>query len=193
MDLFNPFLVKTYQEILAKNPTSKVFCPLSQVYRLKKELEKAKLTCLRGITHNPSYSAGYITLAQIYGDENNTEEALAALNRARELSPDNPKVYQIFGELYQKKNDIEKTLWAFKMVLFLRPWDGTAQKIVKQLEKALFKTARPQAAVPPLREAPPALSAESARLTKRRKMEKLQRLLARIEKHIATPQPTGGS
>ena len=183
MDLFNPFLVKTYQEILAKNPTSKVFCPLSQVYRLKKELEKARLTCLRGITYNPSYSAGYITLAQIYGDENNTEEALAALNRARELSPENPKVYQIFGELYQKKNDIEKTLWAFKMVLFLRPWDGTARKIVSQLEKALCKNARSGVDPAPSLQADPAASqAESARRTRRRKMEKLQRFLSRIEK-----------
>ena len=184
MDLFNPFLVKTYQDILNKDPTSKVFCPLAQIYRLKKDLETAKQICLRGIIHNSSYSAGYITLAQIYGEEDNTEEALAALNRARELSPNNPKVYQIFGEIYQKKNDIEKTLWAFKMVLFIRPWDQTAQKIVQQLEKTLFKKIR-SPSPPPLPEEDPSLHSESAHIIRQKKMEKLQKFLTRIEKRLA--------
>ena len=177
MDLFNPFLVKTYQDILNKDPSSKVFCPLAQIYRLKKDLKTAKQVCLRGITYNPSYSAGYITLAQICNEENQIEEALAALNRARELSPDNPKIYQIFGELYQKKKDIEKTLWAFKMVLFLRPLDQTAQKIVQQLEKTLFKKPRPSSPPPPQEE-------NRAHIIRRKKMEKLQKFLTRIEKRL---------
>ena len=175
MDLFNPFLVKTYQNILEKDPTSKVFCPLAQIYRLKKDLKTARQVCLQGITYNPSYSAGYITLAQICGEGDHTEEALTALNKARELSPDNPKIYQIFGELYQKKKDIEKTLWAFKMVLFLRPWDQTARKIVQQLEKTLFKK-KPSLHSPK----------EETRtyITRQKKMEKLQKFLTRIEKRL---------
>ncbi|MCY4512543.1 MAG: hypothetical protein OXB86_02515 [Bdellovibrionales bacterium] len=177
MDLFNPVLVKTYQDILGKNPTSKVFCPLAQIYRLKKDLKQAKQICLRGITYNPSYSAGYITLAQICGEEDHIEEALAALNRARELSPDNPKIYQIFGELYQQKKDIEKTLWAFKMVLFLRPSDQTARKIVQQLEKTLFKKPTPSSS-------PPVQEENRAHIIRRKKMDKLQKLLTRIEKNL---------
>ena len=176
MDLFNPFLVKTYQDILEKDPTSKVFCPLAQIYRLKKDLKTARQVCLQGITYNPSYSAGYITLAQICGEEDHIEEALAALNKARELSPNNPKVYQIFGELYQKKKNIEKTLWAFKMVLFLRPWDQTARKIVQQLEKTLLK--KTSSSTIPKEET-------RIHITQRKKMEKLQKFLTRIEKHPA--------
>ena len=176
MDLFNPFLVKTYQDILEKDPTSKVFCPLAQIYRLKKDLKTARQVCLQGIKYNPSYSAGYITLAQICGEEDQIEKALTALNKARELNPDNPKVYQIFGELYQKKKNIEKTLWAFKMVLFLRPWDQTARKIVQQLEKTLFKKTSLS---------PPPQEENRSHILRRKKMEKLQKFLTRIENHLA--------
>ena len=186
MDLFNPFLVKTYQDILDKNPDSKVFCPLAQIYRMKNETEKAKELCRRGIRHNPSYSAGYIVLARIHIEENDRDSALSVLNSARELSPENPKIYRLFGELYQKSNDIEKTLWAFKMVLFLRPWDKTARKIVRQLERSLFKS-RPQ--TPPNPEEGLALEKGRMSAGRRKKVEQLQKFLSRIEKRLTAENP----
>ncbi len=181
MDLFNPFLIKKYKSLLVANPKSKVFCPLAQVYRLKKELKKAEEICLKGIQYNPSYAVGYILLAKIYKDQNQTSKALKALNKAKELSPDNHQIYQLLGEIYREEEDLEKTLAAFKMVSFIRPWDQTAKKTIQHLERALsqkhnwIKKSTDQ-------EKGSQIQSPIKNDRKSQKIQKLQKLLSRIER-----------
>ena len=174
MDLFNPILVKKYEDILTQHPESKVFYPLAQIYRMKKQLKKAEELCLEGLTHHPNHSPAYITLAQIYRDQHKIEKSIKTLKKAQELSPDNPQIYQIFGEIYQDQKNMEKSLWAYKMVLFLSPWDSFAKKIVEQLEKPLLKEETSYAT-------PTAVSLQSKTLTQKKKMEKLQKLLRLVD------------
>ncbi len=146
--MFNPLLVEKYEEILRASPGSKVFSSLAQIYRARKQLKKAEKICLQGISHNPSYSAGYVLLAKIHRDKGDSRQALAILNQARELGPDNYQVYQLLGEIHREMRDPAGTLSAFKMVLFLRPWDQTAKKTVEHLE-AMLPPEDIEAALPP--------------------------------------------
>ncbi|MGI9548662.1 MAG: tetratricopeptide repeat protein [Bdellovibrionales bacterium] len=185
MNLFNPFLIRKYKSLLAKNPKSKIFCPIAQIYRMSKEFEKARKICLKGIQENPTYATGYIVLAKIYKDQNKIDLAFKSLNKAKELSPDNYQIYQLFGEIYREKKDLEKTLSAFKMVSFLKPWDQTAKKTVQHLENTVSRKDQwIQKSQSPLK-TPMSYSLEQSRSSQ--KLQKLQKLLAKIE--MLYPEP----
>ena len=187
MDLFNPFLIKKYENILKKNPNSKIFCPLAQIYRSRKDFERAKTLCEKGLQRNPTYSAGYLVQAQIYKDQGYQEEALNSLHQAKALSPDNTQMYQLYGEIYMEQRDIPKTLSAFKMILFIRPWDKFAQRVVEQLEgvaskEVLMKKSENQDAPKEKSE----IKNSPSFILKQKKIRKLQNLMAHIEKQNHT-------
>ena len=174
MDLFNPFLIKKYESLLKKNPYSKIFCPLAQIYRSRKELKKAQEICKKGLQSNPSYFMGYIVQAQIYKDQGRFKESLGSLHQAKALSPDNVKTYQLYGEIYMEQKDIERTLSAFKMILFLRPSDAFAKKVVEQLEDALSKEVITKNSEEPM--------SPTRAIKKEKQIGKLQNIMAHIEK-----------
>ena len=197
MDLFNPFLIKKYKNILKKNPNSKIFCPLAQIYRSRKDFEKAKALCEKGLQRNPNYFAGYLVQAQIYKDQGYLEEALKSLHRAKALSPDNTQMYQLYGEIYMEQRDIPKTLSAFKMILFIKPWDKFAQKVVEQLEEAssqdvLTEKSEVQDVLTEKSEVQDVLTGKSeakdssSSVEKQKKVRKLQNLMAHVEKENHT-------
>ena len=184
MDFFSPSLVQTYQEILKATPESTAFCPLAQIYRLRKDLKLAEKTCFQGLMRNPNHWGGYVALAQIYRDKGDWMEAVKYLNRAKNIDPDNPKTYEILGEIYRDRNDIPNSLAAFKMVLFLKPWSQFAEQMVQQLESsASLKTEESHS----LSQSKAEGESEDSlfQLSKERKVKKLQKLLARIEQIMA--------
>ena len=178
MDLFNPFLVKKYKSLLAKNPKSKIFCPLAQIHRLNKNLKEAEEICLKGIQHNPTYATGHILLAKIYKDQQQIPKAFKSLNKAKELSPDNYQIYQLLGEIYREQKDLEKTLTAFKMVSFIRPWDQTAKETIRHLETIFSQQNKWIKKSKPLQNNPIQNRKKSQQL---QKLQKLQKLLSRVE------------
>lgn len=137
MEPINPLLVKRYENILVEDPKSKIFCPLAQIYILKKDLKKAEEVCLKGIEHNPNYAKGHITLAKIYVEQKKWDEALKTVGYAKNISPDSHQIYQILASIYTEKKDLEKTLAAHKMLIFMRPWDKETSKTIHHLEKIL--------------------------------------------------------
>ena len=182
MDFFNSSLLKRYHDILKATPGSTAFCPLAQIYRLRKDLEFAEKLCLHGLKYNPNHWGGHIALAQIYRDRGNWEEALKYLYRAKNIDPDNPKVYEILGEIYRDRNDIKNSLAAFRMVLFLKPWSQFAEQMVQQLENTSpLKKAQNNA----LRSTTQGRADSLSQISKQRKIKKLQRLLVHIERIIA--------
>jgi len=190
--------MKKYKSLLLKNPKSKVFYPLAQIYRLNNQLQEAEKICLQGLKHHPNYATGYILLAKIYRAQKQNQKAFKSLNQAKELSPDNYQIYQLLGELYREQKDIEKTLSAFKMVAFIRPWDQTAKKTIQHLENSLSrqnqwiqnsknKQAAIHSAAPSQQnqKTSDSLPPPSKTSTKIHKLQRLQKLLSRVEKHCA--------
>ena len=182
MDFFSPSLVKKYKDILKSTPGSTAFCPLAQVYRMRKDLKKAEKLCLHGLKHNPRHLGGHIALAQTHRDQGNWKEALKYLNKAKNIDPDSPKVYGLMGEIYRDRKDLESSLKAFKMVLFLKPWSKFAEQMVQQLEGAVHsETPEPFHS--------PSLDTKNnpnlLRLSREQRIKKLQKLLSHIEKIIS--------
>lgn len=161
---------------MKKEPGSRSFCSLAQIYYSQGELEKAEKLCLEGLIYNPSYSQAYVILAEIYRDQDYMEKAIKCLTRAKEFNPENPNIYKNLGEIYRKQNDLKKTLQAYKMVLFLKPEDKTAISTVQHLEKIISgSTDRGQVKGDKQKNLKTLSNKES------QKLAKLNKILARVE------------
>lgn len=176
MALYNPLLIKKLSAHLKKDPGSKSFCVLAQIYFSMGEAEKAEKLCLEGLAHNPSYSPAYLILSGIYKKQGLMEKALQFLNKAKALNPDNPSIYKSLGEIYKKQNDMDKTLESYKMVAFLRPGDKTAIATIRHLEKM-----RGQPAPPEEDKASQAFPSESLSERDTQKLAKLNKILALVD------------
>ena len=187
MDLFNPLLVKKLEEILKKDPSSRSFCSLAQIYFSQSEFEKAEKVCLEGLVYHPSYSQAYVILGEIYKARGDVEKAIQVLNKAKEFNPDNPNIYKSLAEIYRKQKDLEKTLNAYKMLSFLKPEDKTARISIPHLEKVLnlqLVQKGSGGSGEAVSEKQTTASYENLSLKERGKLLKLKQILARVENYI---------
>lgn len=127
-------LIKKYLTIYKKNPKSKVFALLADLYRKQGEVDKAFHLCKTGIKEHPQFALGHIALALILLDMNKLEMAAEALEKAIDFSPENIFAYKLLGQTWLKIKNPKKTLQAYKMVLFLDPGNKSAKNIIKKLE-----------------------------------------------------------
>ena len=184
MTLFNPLLVKKLEEILKKDPASKSFCSLAQIYCSQAEFEKAESLCLEGLVHNPFHSQGYVILGEVYKAQGQIEKAIKILNKAKEFNPDNPNIYKNLGEIYRKKNDMEKTLNAYKMLSLLKPEDKTANSTIQHLEKAFGKQLIKKNQAESGKQQTQSPFSKALPLKSNQKLVKLNKILARVENYI---------
>ncbi|MDE0091896.1 MAG: tetratricopeptide repeat protein [Oligoflexia bacterium] len=192
MVLYNPRLIKKLEKELKKDPQSKTFCVLAQIYYKQGEMQKAKSVCLQGLEYHPRYSQAYVLLAEIYYKENELTKAVKLLNQAKELNPENPHIYKNLAQIYKKQKQPEKALNAYKMLAFLSSNDSTAISSIQHLEKIL----RPSLIVPSEREElskeegnvsqSKNESVEKVKLSQKqnKKLMKLNQILARVENYI---------
>ena len=185
MALFNPQLVKKLEKLIKKDPRSKSFCSLAQIYFSLGELEKAEKLCLEGLIHNPSLSQAYVLLAEISQNRGQLEKAIRFLTQAKERNPDNPNIYKNLGEIYKKQKDMEKTLNAYKMAVLLKPGDKTALSTVRHLEKIVSqsKISPAQGKRKPLADktSEKAFFSQAFSEKEREKLAKLNKILARVD------------
>ncbi len=130
----NQGLIEKYQNILLKEPASKVFAPLAEAYRKMGWMKEARETAQQGIQNNPNFAGGYVALAKVAIDEEKYQEAATALAKAVDLSPENILAHQLLAESYLRLKQAKEALRSFKMVLFLNPDNEKAQKAVQRLE-----------------------------------------------------------
>ena len=126
--------LKKYLSIYKKNPQSKVFVLLSEIYRNKGDKEEALRLCQKGVEFHPKLSAGHIAKALVLLDMGKWERASNALEKAIKFSPENILAYKLLGQCYLKLKQPLKTLSTYKMLLFLDPKNKKAQNVVKKLE-----------------------------------------------------------
>ena len=174
MSLYNPALIKKLEEELKKDPGSKSFCALAQIYHAEGKSDKAEQLCLKGLKLHPRHSSAYVLLAEIYKNQKKDDQALKCLNHAKKLNPDNPNNYKNLAEIYRRQNNMEQTLSAYKILAFLKPTDKTARSAIPLLEKVLGQTG------------PKSLSKKESQ-----NLAKLQKILSLIELYMAKQQTQG--
>jgi len=67
--------IEKCQKILAQHPESQIFAALSEAYRKKGDLEKAKQICSQGLSIHPNYGSAHLVMAKIDLDQKSYQEA----------------------------------------------------------------------------------------------------------------------
>lgn len=126
--------IEKFQEILAKDPRSKVFAPLADAYRELGMLNEAASIAARGTQYHPGYVSGFVAYGRILLEQKKLTEALPILTRATELDAQNLLALHLLGNLQLQLKNPKAALKAFKMVLFLNPHSEKARKAIEKLE-----------------------------------------------------------
>lgn len=126
--------IEEYQIILMRNPSARVFAPLSEAYRKMGLLQQALEICEKGTHYNQDYHSGWVAYGKVLFELKRYEEAVAALSQATGLNKDNILAYKLKALSLIKLNKYANALSCYKHVLFLSPQDAQAQKFIKNWE-----------------------------------------------------------
>lgn len=126
--------IDQYRRMLAKDPGSKVFAPLSEALREAGLFPQAEQIAVDGVQRHPEYVGGYVALGRVLLDQQRFQEALPILRKGTELDPQNILALHLLGNTYIQLKSPKEALKAFKMVLFLNPLSEKARAAVQKLE-----------------------------------------------------------
>ncbi|PIP92927.1 MAG: hypothetical protein COW00_06410 [Bdellovibrio sp. CG12_big_fil_rev_8_21_14_0_65_39_13] len=141
-------LIEKYEDQLNKDPRSRVFAPLSEIYRKMGSIDRALNILKDGIRYNPDYVLGFLGLAACYRDLNQHQLNYVMLKPLLHSNRDNIRLLKYFAESCEKTNNLDEALETYKFILFLNSKDIEVAEKVKKLEEtpALNNTIKPQSA-----------------------------------------------
>ncbi|MFG1494074.1 tetratricopeptide repeat protein [Halobacteriovorax sp. ZH4_bin.1] len=123
-------LISKYKSQLEKDPRSKVFAPLAEIYRKVGMNDDALALLKRGLIHHPNFSAAIIIYGQLLLEKDEVEEAYTILKPQLSINGDNIKFLKLFAQSCFKQNLILEALNTYKRVLFISPKDMEATEFI---------------------------------------------------------------
>ena len=136
--LFSSLFLK-YQADFEKNPKSRVFAPLAEIYRKVGMTEKSMEILSQGLRIHPTYLMGYLGLSFCYYDLKQYNLAYTTLRPFVEENRDNIRLQKLYSKIciaIAKKDEALETL---KYLLFINPRDREIANDVQELERELDK------------------------------------------------------
>ncbi|AYF43177.1 anaphase-promoting complex, cyclosome, subunit 3 [Halobacteriovorax sp. BALOs_7] len=127
-------LITKYKTQLDKDPRSRAFAPLAEIYRKVGMTDEALRILKRGISFHPNFGAAIIIYGQILLEENELEEAYTTLKPQLNLNGDNLKFLKTFAQVCFHRNFILEALNTYKRVLFISPRDEEASEFVSKYD-----------------------------------------------------------
>ncbi|MFG1505419.1 tetratricopeptide repeat protein [Halobacteriovorax sp. ZH5_bin.2] len=115
---------------MEKDPRSKVFAPLAEIYRKVGMNDDALALLKRGLIHHPNFSAAIIIYGQLLLEKDEVEEAYTILKPQLSINGDNIKFLKLFAQSCFKQNLILEALNTYKRVLFISPKDMEATEFI---------------------------------------------------------------
>lgn len=123
-------LISKYKSQLEKDPRSKAFAPLAEIYRKVGMNDEALALLKRGLIHHPNFSAAIIIYGQLLLEKDEVEEAYTILKPQLSINGDNIKFLKLFAQSCFKQNLILEALNTYKRVLFISPKDMEATEFI---------------------------------------------------------------
>ncbi|HJV66682.1 MAG TPA: tetratricopeptide repeat protein [Geomonas sp.] len=115
--------IQRYENMLAADPRSYCFVPLSELYRKLGLLDDAISVALKGCGLHPDYPGGFFALGAAYHAKGENAEARTALESAVSLKPDNIQALQLLGKVYIEGGHTDLAGKVLGQALVLDPQD----------------------------------------------------------------------
>ena len=136
MELLSPEHEK-YKNILQKNPRSKAFAPLADIYRKYAMMDEALKVIQVGMRHNPDYVPGHLALARCYYDQGRYELCHSTLGPLIGVNRDNFKLQNLFVEVCEELELWEEALEACRCLEYLDPKNGAWAERIRFLKNKI--------------------------------------------------------
>ncbi|HLD74789.1 MAG TPA: tetratricopeptide repeat protein [Bdellovibrionota bacterium] len=119
-------LLKVYK----KNPHSKIFAPLAELYRKNGLVDEALSLCEKGLAFHPDYIGGKVAYGRALVDAGEFERAQVVLEEVIMAAPENYLSLSLLLRCYEKRGLEEKRCEILERLKLLNP----ALKVEKKLE-----------------------------------------------------------
>ncbi len=136
--------MERYRAMIVKDPSSRVFAALAELYRKAGMLDEAVRLCLNGTKAHPKYMSGRVALARAYFDKGMVKEAKEEVLTVVSITPDNILANKILGEILLLEGDAAGAGESFKTVLALSPDDAEAKQKLLEAQKGPKIPERPR-------------------------------------------------
>jgi len=129
--------IKKYEDILAKDPRSYCFAPLSELYRKLGLLDDAVSVAKQGIETHPEYVGGFMALGRALSEQGNRDEAKASLEKVVLATPENLLAQRILSQIYQEEGNLSAAERALQLLVTFNPEDTESSLALKVLQRSM--------------------------------------------------------
>lgn len=119
--------IARFREILAREPSSVVFAPLSEAYRKRGMLTQAIEVCIRGLAHHPNFLSGRVALARALYDAGDVVKARQEAETVIQSAPENLAALRLLALICRDQGDREGLKRTLGAMASLDPSDQEAQ------------------------------------------------------------------
>ncbi len=128
--------IKKFEEILAKDPQSYCFAPLSELYRKLGLLDDALSVAKRGAEIHPEYIGGQIALGRAYFDKGLNPEAKLSLEKVAKATPENLLAQKLLYRIYRDEGDTPAAEKALSLLVAFNPEDLESREALEALRRS---------------------------------------------------------
>jgi|AMWB02.1.fsa_nt_gi tetratricopeptide (TPR) repeat protein len=128
--------IKKFEDILAKDPQSYCFAPLSELYRKLGLLDDALSVAKRGAEIHPEYIGGQIALGRAYFEKGLNQQARLSLEKVAKATPENLLAQKLLFRIYKDEGDIPAAEKALNLLVAFNPEDLESREALAALRKS---------------------------------------------------------
>lgn len=129
--------IKLLLEEMAKNPKSKAFIRLGNIY-IKLEMYNEALDVVKeGLRYSPDNVSGLVILAKCQREKKNLLEAVKLFEKVLSIDPQHIVSMLSLAEIKKRQGDLENAYKLFDNVLFLDPSNEDVKKELKVIKRQI--------------------------------------------------------
>ena len=127
--------IEKCERILAEHPESQIFAALSEAYRKKGELEKAKEICSQGLSLHPDYGSAHLVMAKIDLDQKLYQEAEVELMLAVQVDGITRATELLLSQILIQKGQKKEAEAILERLSNIDPDNPRVIKLLKEIGK----------------------------------------------------------
>ena len=129
--------IDRYKEIMQKDPNSREFLTLAELYRKLGVAEEATTILREGLNRHPDFVDARLAMARVYLTQGQVEDAAREFEEVIRQDPANFVAYKLLGEIAMQKQDHEKAAERFGAAYNLEPDDAECKVMLDYIGSLL--------------------------------------------------------
>ena len=127
--------IEKCQKILGQHPESQIFAALSEAYRKKGNLEKAKQICSQGLSIHPNYGSAHLVMVKIDLDQKSYQEAEEELMLAVQTDGMTRTTEFLLSQILIQKGQVKEAEAILERLSNTGPDNPAVIKLLKEIGK----------------------------------------------------------